>query len=134
MDFMQIDWLSLLPQIFELLVFPALIAVAGYFVSWLKVKKEELKAKTKNDTANKYIDMLDKTISECVLSTTQTYVDALKKQGKFDADAQKVAFQKTFDAVMGILTDDAKEYLGEAVSDLNAYIGNKIEANVKNSK
>ena len=77
---------------------------------------------------------LDKTISECVLSTTQTYVDALKKQGKFDADAQKVAFQKTFDAVMGILTDDAKEYLGEAVSDLNAYIGNKIEANVKNSK
>ncbi len=78
--------------------------------------------------------MLDRTISECVVATTQTYVDALKKEGKFDGEAQKVAFQKTFDAVIGILTDDAKEYLGEAVSDLNAYITNKIEANVKYSK
>ena len=128
------EWLEILGQVFELLIFPALIAASGYFVSWIHAKKEELKLKTKNETTNKYIDMLDRTISECVVATTQTYVDALKKEGKFDGEAQKVAFQKTFDAVIGILTDDAKEYLGEAVSDLNAYITNKIEANVKYSK
>lgn len=128
------DWLNILGQIFEILVFPVLIAAAGYFVSWLSVKKNELKAKTKNETAAKYLDMLDKTISECVLSTTQTYVDALKKEGKFDAEAQKHAFQLTFDAVMAILTDDAKEYLSEATNDLTTYIGSKIEANVKVNK
>ena len=128
------DWLEILGQVFELLVFPALIAASGYLVSWIHAKKEELKLKTKNETTNKYIDMLDRTISECVVATTQTYVDALKKEGRFDGEAQKIAFQKTFDAVMDILTDDAKEYLGEAVKDLNAYITNKIEANVKYSK
>ncbi len=128
------DWLSILGQVFELLIFPALIAAAGYFVSWIHAKKEELKAKTKNETTNKYIDMLDRTITECVMATTQTYVDALKKEGKFDGEAQKVAFSKTFDAVLAVLNDDAKEYLGEVVGDLTAYITNKIEANVKYSK
>lgn len=128
------DWLNILGQVFEILVFPALIAAAGYFVTWIHAKKEELKAKTKNDTVDKYIDMLDATISECVLATTQTYVDTLKKEGKFDGEAQKVAFQKTFDAVMSVLTEDAKEYLSTATSDLTAYITNKIEANVKNTK
>ena len=124
------DWLEILGQVFELLIFPALIAASGYFVSWIHAKKEELKLKTKNETTNKYIDMLDRTISECVIATTQTYVDALKKEGKFDGEAQKVAFQKTFDAVMAILNDEAKSYIGEVVKDLNAYITNKIEANV----
>lgn len=128
------DWLNILGQVFEVLVFPALIAAAGYFVSWIHAKKEELKAKTKNETTNKYIDMLDRTITECVMATTQTYVDTLKKEGKFDGEAQKVAFGKTFEAVLAVLTDDAKEYLGEAVGDLTAYITNKIEANVKSSK
>jgi hypothetical protein len=68
------------------------------------------------------------------MATTQTYVDALKKEGKFDGEAQKVAFSKTFDAVLAVLNDDAKEYLGEVVGDLTAYITNKIEANVKYSK
>lgn len=128
------DWLSILGQVFEILIFPALIAAAGYFVSWVHAKKEELKAKTKNETTNKYIDMLDKTVTECVMATTQTYVDTLKKEGKFDGEAQKVAFNQTFEAVLAVLTDDAKKYLGEAVGDLTAYINNKIEANVKNTK
>ena len=54
--------------------------------------------------------MLDRTITECVMATTQTYVDTLKKEGKFDGEAQKIAFSKTFDAVLAVLNDDAKEY------------------------
>ena len=128
------DWAEILKQIFELLIFPVITIAAGYFVSWLKVKKEELKAKTANETTKKYIDMLDKTISECVLATTQTYVDSLKKAGNFDGEAQKQALKLTFDNVMGILTDDAKKYLSSAVTDLNAYVTNKIEAEVKITK
>lgn len=128
------DWLDILGKVFELLILPAITVAAGYFVTWLKAKKEELKAKLKNETANKYIYMLDKTISECVLATSQTYVDSLKKAGSFDAEAQKQAFKLTYDAVMGILTDDAKEILGEAVTDLGAYVSTKIEAAVNTNK
>jgi hypothetical protein len=40
----------------------------------------------------------------------------------------------TLDAVMNILTDEAKTYLTEAYGDLNAYIVQKIEAEVNMTK
>ncbi len=78
--------------------------------------------------------MLDQTIIDCVIATTQTYVESLKKQGAFDADAQKLAFTKTYTNVMKILSEDAKEYLQEAMGDLEAYVYNKIESQVKLTK
>jgi recombinational DNA repair ATPase RecF len=127
---MQLNWVEILEQIFELAIFPLIAAIAGYIISLIKAKKEEVLAKTKNETARKYVDMLEKTISDCVLSTTQTYVKALKEQNAFDEEAQKKAFQLTYDAVMLILTDEAKTYLAEATKDLETYVTNQIEARV----
>ena len=125
------DWMNVLENTFELLVFPV-ISIAGIYLTYfISVKIKELKQKTNNELANKYLDMLNETISEAVLATTQTYVEALKKEGKFDAEAQKAAFKLTYDAVMKVLTDDATKYLTEAIGDLELYITNKIEANVK---
>ena len=87
-----------------------------------------------NALADKYTVMLADTISACVLATNQTYVEALKKQGSFDAEAQKTAFNMTLNAVMEILSDDAKEYLSEAFGDLNSYITSQIEASVNVNK
>lgn len=125
------DWMSVLEQIFELVVYPVL-SLAGIYLTYLiRVKIKELKQKTEDETAKKYLDMLNETISNAVLATTQTYVEGLKKQGKFDAEAQKEAFKLTYDAVMKILTEDAMKYLVSAVGDLETYITNKIEADVK---
>ena len=128
------DWLEIVGTIFEIAIFPAISAAAIYFITWINAKKQELLKKTKNETETKYVEMLDKTITECVLATSQTYVKALKEEGRFDEAAQKVAFQKTFDAVMAILTDEAQTYLSEVTKDLNVYITNKIEATVKATK
>jgi hypothetical protein len=125
------DWAIILEQVFELIIFPV-IAIAGVYLTYLiKVKIDELKQKTKDETAKKYLDMLNETISNAVLATTQTYVESLKKQGKFDTEAQKAAFKQTYDAVMKVLTDDAIEYITESVGDLETYITNKIEADVQ---
>lgn len=131
---MQVDWLDILDKFFELAVFPIVSAAALYLVAFIKVQKQELLEKTKNETTKKYIEMLDKTIVDCVIATNQTYVESLKKQGAFDTEAQKTAFKLTFDAVMAILTDDAQKYLAEAINDLNAYITTKIEAQVAAAK
>ena len=40
----------------------------------------------------------------------------------------------TYDAVVKILTDEATKYLNSAVGDLNLYITQKIEAEVKLNK
>ena len=128
------DWNNILTQIFELILFPLLIIGSTYLIYFLSVKTKEIKDKIDNDTFDKYLDMLNNTITQCVIATTQTYVEALKKEGKFDAEAQKIAFQKTYDNVMSILTAESKYYLQTALGDLEAYVNNKIEAEVALNK
>ena len=125
---------ELITQLFELVLIPLLIALTSYAVKWLNAKSEETKAKIENDMADKYIDMLNSIIVECVLTTNQTYVDSLKQQGAFDAAAQQKAFQLTSEAVMEILNEEAKKCLSEMVGDLEKYVTSKIEAQVKLSK
>lgn len=128
------DWTEVLKQIFELIIYPVL-GIGGLYLTFLiKVKISELKQKSKDDVTKKYLDMLNTTIANAVLATTQTYVESLKKQGKFDEEAQKIAFQQTYDAVMKVLTEEALKYITESVGDLNTYVTNQIEAQVKLTK
>lgn len=128
------EWLSLLYQILEVCIIPLLGIATAYFVKWVNTKSLEVQNKVDNDTADKYIAMLDDTICACVIATTQTYVDALKKDNAFTKEAQTEAFNLTYNAVMAVLTEEAKKYLTNIYGDLTAYITNKIEAEVQINK
>ena len=126
--------MELLLEIFEVCIIPLLGALTIFLIKWINAKSAQLQTTVDNETLKKYIGMLDSTITSCVLTTTQTYVESLKKQGQFDAEAQKIAFQQTKDAVLVILSDEAKEYLTAALGDLDTYINTKIEAEVNLNK
>lgn len=128
------DWLALLSDIFEVCVLPLLGVLTMYIVKFIQVKSAEITGKVDHDLADKYINMLAVTIENCVIATNQTYVETLKAAGKFDAEAQKTAFNMTKNAVMAILSDEAKKYLENAVGDLNEYITQQIEAAVNVNK
>lgn len=128
------EWLSLLYQILEVCVIPLLGILTAYIVKYINVKSAEITNKVDSDIADKYIIMLADTISACVIATNQTYVEALKKNNAFTAEAQKEAFNLTYNAVMAVLTDEAKKYLTNIYGDLTAYISNKIEAEVQINK
>ena len=126
--------MEILKQVFEIVIFPLLGIGTIYLISLIKTKIQQLKLKKDDELYVKYLTMLENTIVDCVLATTQTYVEALKKEGKFDAEAQKIAFTKTYTNVMAILSNEAKEYLYSAIGDLEKFVYNKIEAEVKLSK
>lgn len=128
------EWLPLLYEILRVCVIPLLGLLTAYIVKYINVKSVEIQASVDNDIADKYIAMVADTVSACVIATNQTYVEALKKENVFTAEAQKEAFKLTYNAVMAILTDEAKEYLAEIYGDVSAYITNKIEAEVNISK
>ena len=128
------DWLELLYDVLKLCVIPLLGVLTTYLVKYISVKEKEINDKLDNEMLEKYISMLSLTIQDCDAATTQTYVDSLKAQNAFDEEAQKIAFTKTYEAVMAVLADDAKEYLATAFGDLNSYITNRIEAEVKAQK
>lgn len=128
------EWLPLLYEILQVCIIPLLGVLTAYIVKFINMKSVEIQANVDNDMADKYIAMVADTVSACVIATNQTYVEALKKENAFTAEAQKEAFNLTYNAVMAILTDEAKDYLAEIYGDVAAYITNKIEAEVNISK
>lgn len=123
--------MEILQQIFELCVIPLLGVLTTYLVKLIRKKNKELDEKVSNNISRKYIDMLADTITNCVVSTNQTYVDALKEANAFDKEAQKKAFELTYNKIMNVLTEEAKEYLTAIYGDLEIYITTKIESEVK---
>ena len=121
-------------EIIEVCLIPLLGVLVTYLVKYINTKSKELEASTDNELAKKYISLLSSTITNCVIATNQTYVETLKKQGKFDAEAQKQACNITLNAVKSLLSDEAEQYLSEIYGDLNTYITNQIEATVNQNK
>lgn len=128
------EWMTLLYQVLEVCVIPLLGVATAFLINFIKIKSKEAQDKIDNATADKYIGMLADTITACVIATNQTYVEALKKENAFTKEAQIEAFDLTFDAVMAVLTDDAKKYLTSIYGDLTIYITKCIEAEVNNNK
>ena len=123
-----------LTQLFELVLFPLIIALGIYLVNFIQAKADELKQKTSNELEQKYIGRIAEVITSCVLTTNQTYVESLKKKGEFGIEAQKEAFNLTKAAVLNMLSDELKQFIAMAFGDVNIYLTNQIEATVNYNK
>lgn len=126
--------IELLNQIFQLCVVPLLGVLTTYLVQLIRKKTKEITETEENDKVRKYMQMLSDTITNAVIATNQTYVDNLKDKDAFDADAQREAFEKTYEAIMKTLNAEAYKYLQEAYGDLETYIRTRIESEVKTQK
>lgn len=124
---------TLTPALTEALVL-IITALAGYLITYINKKKKALQQEMDSEQAKAYLDMFERTIIDCVETTNQTFVETLKKQNLFDKAAQEEAFNKTLQNVKAILSEDCLEYLNSITADVNAYIYNRIEAEVNNAK
>lgn len=121
-------------QLFDLVICPLIITLGLYLVAFIRNKAIELKNKNKSEKDDKYIDRITEIVTLCVITTTQTYVDSLKKLGQFDQNAQVEAFNKTKDAVMSMLNDELQDFIIDTFGDLNEYLNTQIEATVSCTK
>ena len=128
------DFLTILNEAFQILVPLAITLGIVSLAVFLATKKKQVKENTDSTIVHKYLDMLEDTIMKSVIATTQTYVESLKGANAFDEEAQKIAFKKSYDAVMATLTDEAKTYLSTVIADLESYITTRIEYNVNATK
>lgn len=121
-------------QVFELCIVPLLGVITTYIVKLIQKKNKEIDAHLNDEQLCKYNDALAKIIQDAVISTNQTYVDALKGKNAFDKDAQRKAFALTQEKVKSLLTEEAQDVLAEAYGDLTLYITTRIEAEVNTYK
>lgn len=127
---MNNNFVQILMDICNVCLVPILAVLTGYIVTLIKQKTNEISNNVENEKIKSYINMLGETITNCVIATNQTYVESLKNKNIFSAEEQKVAFQKTLDAVNAILTDEARTYLSMVYKDLDSYIAEVIESKV----
>lgn len=120
------------------LLYGILVAIAPvittFICQWLFTLIKEIKLKINNEQFNETINVVEQTIANAVTTTTQTYVDNLKKENLFNKEAQLVAFEKTKTAVLAQLTEDSKKVITTVYGDLNTYLTNMIETKVHEQK
>ena len=93
-----------------------------------------LSTKIKNKKANNILETATNIVINAVKSDFQTYVDALKKEGKFDKESQLVALNKAKEMALGQMTEDVKTFINKSYGDLDSWLSTQIEATIDTLK
>lgn len=124
---MDMDWNQVVSMVLSSLL-KLLIAVVIPYVVSIIVKK------VKNDKLAKYIQIAGGVVSQCVAYVDQIYVDNLKDEGMFDANAQKKAFEMCKQRIVLMLNEEAKKAVIEVYGDFEEWLTNAIEYSVRDNK
>lgn len=125
---------EILTTLVQVVVIPAIPVLVTYLVKYLKAKAEQTTTKINNELIRTYLQEATDAVLQAVTYTAQTYVDTLKKQGKFDKEAQQTAFNTAKDIALKLLTDEAKQMIEDLYGDLMLWLETKIEQTVKEQK
>lgn len=91
-------------------------------------------AKIKNEKLKYVVEDISNCVITSINYTNQTYVEALKAAGKFDANAQKEAKIQAINYTLEQLTESSKRILSSEGIDLQGMIEKQIEAKIAESK
>lgn len=108
--------------------------VSTYFVGYLKAKRAEKLQAIDNTYVKDTITDATDIILKVVETVSQVYVDDLKKNGKFEAEEQKIALNKAISQAKDLLNAETTALLIEKYGDLDTWIRTIIESSIKASK
>lgn len=117
------------------ILWSAISVVATGLSTWLVATITNFfNSKIKDKKMQQHAENVLKIIESAVKNVTQTYVDTLKKQGKFDEKAQATALEMCYKVINANLTQELKEYITNNFGDIATYIKTQIEATIYNLK
>ena len=121
-------------ELLQALATAAIPVCAAYLIQYLHRKSEQIISQTDNMTIKAFLAEATDAVSTAVTYTSQTFVDALKKEGIFNKDKQQEALKKSLDKAISLLSESAKNALTDIYGNLEAYLTSKIEAEVRSQK
>ena len=77
---------------------------------------------------------LENIVNKAVITTNQTFVNELKKQGKVDKEAMEEAYRRTYESIVASLSQSFFEYIDKETVDIDALLRNMIETSVNWNK
>ena len=119
--------LNILSCIVTVVVIPLITLLGTKLIKWISSKID-------NEKAAKYLSEATAIVLDAVKCVFQTYVEALKKEGSFNASAQVIALNKAKDIVLDQLNEDIKKYIQNNFGDVDTWITTQIEASINTLK
>lgn len=124
---MDKTWMDVLIQVIEALV--GLLVTAG--IPYLFTL---LRSKVKHEKVRSYLYRAEDYLAAAVAMVNQTFVDQLKKDGQFNAEAQNNAFQMAMDTWTDMMGEEMKNVIMTEVGDFYTWAETQIEAKVNELK
>ena len=112
------------------ILIPLLITVITICVCTMTSKIAKNAAESAPSKYSGIIYALENIVNKAVITTNQTFVNELKKQGKFDKKAMEEAYNKTFNSIVASLSQSFFEYIDEETIDIDMLLKNMIETSV----
>lgn len=131
---MSVNLTNLLMELLYVVLIGAIPIVSKYLIQQIEAKKNEILKDDKTKDFQNSIDGAMSLVEKVVDYVSQTYVDALKKEGKFDATAQQNAYNKAVEALEKLMDDDMKHVLINVYGDLSTWMKVAIESYIKSNK
>ena len=126
--------MELLGTILQGVILAVVPILAGYVIQFIKRKQAKIEQETENQFIDAMIGLIQDVISRAVAYVTQTYVDNLKKDGKFDIDEQKKAFEMAYDRIAQLINEEQKEFINSLFGNFRDWVSLMIESAVKEQK
>ena len=117
-----------------LVLAPLITAISSFLIALIRQQTSKIEEKIKDEKAKRMLEIAENVVSQAVATVSQTYVDGLKKDGIFDTDAQKEAFEMSKDKIYMLLTTDTLQAVQDNYGSVDEWITTKIEETVNKSK
>ena len=116
-------------------VFSVVSIIVTALASWGVTELTRLiNSKIKDANAKEMLSSAVTTVSDVVKQVYQTYVEALKGQNAFTAEAQKEALAKALETIEAVLPEKVKAYLTDNFGNMEAWLTTQIEAAIYSLK
>lgn len=116
------------------ILIPLLITIITICVCTMTSKIAKNAAESAPSKYSGIIYGLENIVNKAVITTNQTFVNELKKQGKFDKDAMQEAYRRTYESIVASLSQSFFEYIDKETVDIDALLKNMIETSVNWNK
>lgn len=116
------------------ILIPLLITIITICICMITSKVAKNAAESAPSKYSEIIYGLENIVSKAVITTNQTFVNELKKQGKFDKEAMQEAYKRTYESIIASLSQSFFEYIDEENVDIDALLKNMIETSVNWNK
>ena len=112
------------------ILIPLLITIITICICTITSKIAKNAAESAPSKYSEIIYALENIVNKAVITTNQTFVNELKKQGKFDKEAMEKAYNKTFNSIVASLSQSFFEYIDKETIDIDTLLKNMIETSV----